>query len=102
MFIPVLTMVVFFTLNSQLFIETVSFGLFLIVSSLIISFALSNRGFVMYLEIFRSLIIILSIMYLNILSLDLLATQILLIHAAINLLVIIPMIIGTKNKPAHY
>ena len=101
-FIPVLTMVVFFTLNNQLFIETVSFGLFLIASSLIISFALSNRGFVLYLEIFRSLIIILSIMYLNILSLDLLATQILLIHAAINLLVIIPMIIGTKNKPAHY
>ena len=101
-FIPVLTMVVFFTLNNQLFIETVSFGLFLIASSLIISFALSNRGFVMYLEIFRSLIIILSIMYLNILSLDLLATQILLIHSAINLLVIIPMIIGTKNKPAHY
>tara|TARA_B100000427_G_scaffold79209_1_gene64592 strand:- start:2274 stop:3509 length:1236 start_codon:yes stop_codon:yes gene_type:complete len=101
-FIPVLTMVVFFTLNNQLFIETVSFGLFLIASSLIISFALSNRGFVLYLEIFRSLIIILSIMYLNILSLDLLATQILLIHSAINLLVIIPMIIGTKNKPAHY
>ena len=101
-FIPVLTMVVFFTLNNQLFIETVSFGLFLIASSLIISFALSNRGFILYLVIFRSLIIILSIMYLNILSLDLLATQILLIHSAINLLVIIPMIIGTKNKPAHY
>jgi sterol desaturase/sphingolipid hydroxylase (fatty acid hydroxylase superfamily) len=98
MFIPALTMVVFFTLNNQIFIETVSFGLFLIASSLIISFALSNKDFVMYLEILRSLIIILSIMYLNILSLNLLATQILLIHSIINLLVIIPMIILTKNK----
>jgi len=84
-FIPILVMVIFFTLKNQIYFETLGFGLFLIASSLIISTALSNKPIVYILETLRSLSVVLSV-YFELFSLELLGTQILIVHAIFNLL----------------
>jgi len=87
-FIPFMTLVVFFTLKSQSYIETILFGVSLFVSSMIISLALSNKVNTIICESIRS-VIVLSIIYSGIISIELLATQILAFHALFNIGLII-------------
>ena len=87
-FIPFMTLVVFFTLKSQSYIETILFGVSLFVSSMIISLALSNKVNTITCESIRS-VIVLSIIYSGIISIELLATQILAFHALFNIGLII-------------
>ena len=87
-FIPFMTLIVFFTLKSQNYIETTLFGIFLFVSSMIISLALSNKINTITYESIRS-VLVLSIIYTGIISIELLAAQVLAFHALFNIGLII-------------
>ena len=97
-FIPFMTLLVFFTLKSQSYIETILFGVSLFVSSMIISLALSNKVNAITCESIRS-VIVLSIIYSGIISIELLATQILAFHALFNIgLIIVYRFFVNKNE----
>ena len=83
-FIPFMTLVVFFTLKSQSFLETTIFGISLFLSSIIISLVLSNKVNTIIYESIRS-VLVLSIIYSGIISIELLAAQVLAIHALFNI-----------------
>ena len=87
-FIPFMTLIVFFTLKSQNYIETTLFGIFLFVSSMIISLALSNKVNTITYESIRS-VVVLSIIFTGIISIELLAAQVLAFHALFNIGLII-------------
>ena len=87
-FIPFMTLVVFFTLKSQSFLETAIFGISLFLSSIIISLVLSNKVNTIIYESIRS-VLVLSIIYSGIISIELLAAQVLAIHALFNIGMII-------------
>tara|TARA_B100000700_G_scaffold226776_1_gene250296 strand:- start:348 stop:1586 length:1239 start_codon:yes stop_codon:yes gene_type:complete len=87
-FIPFMTLVVFFTLKSQNYIETILFGISLFASSMIISLALSNKVNTITCESIKS-VVVLFIIYTGIISIELLATQVLAFHALFNIGLII-------------
>ena len=87
-FIPFMTLVVFFTLKNQSFLETAIFGVSLFVSSIIISLALSNKVNTIIYESIRS-VLVLSVIYSGIISIELFAAQVLAIHALFNIGMII-------------
>jgi len=87
-FIPFMTLIVFFTLKSQNYIETTLFGIFLFISSMIISLALSNKANTITYESIRS-VVVLFIIFTGIISIELLASQVLAFHALFNIGLII-------------
>ena len=83
-FIPFITLAVFFTLKNQSYLETIIFGLLLISISIIISAILSNKQYSLIYEFIRSSIVILFVS-LDLISIELLASKITLIHSVFNI-----------------
>ena len=83
-FIPFITLAVFFTLKKQSYLETIIFGLLLISISIIISAILSNKQYSLIYEFIRSSIVILFVS-LDLISIELLASKITLIHSVFNI-----------------
>jgi len=83
-FIPFITLAVFFTLKNQSYLETMIFGLLLISISIIISAILSNKKYSLIYEFIRSSIVILFVS-LDLISIELLASKITLIHSVFNI-----------------
>ena len=83
-FIPFITLAVFFTLKNQSYLETMIFGLLLISISIIISAILSNKQYSLIYEFIRSSIVILFVS-LDLISIELLASKITLIHSVFNI-----------------
>ena len=73
-FIPFITLAVFFTLKNQSYLETIIFGLLLISISIIISAILSNKQYSLIYEFIRSSIVILFVS-LDLISIELLASK---------------------------
>ena len=86
---PVIAMVIFFTLRDQVQIETTAFGVFLLTNALVTSMALLNSKSVLWIELVRSAVVLFLILQTNLVYETLLAGNLFVAHAIINMVFIL-------------
>ncbi len=96
-----ITLVIFFTLPDQGYLQTAIFGVILIASSTIISLAFVNSSYTLLCELLRSVLVV-TVLLMNVdLFGGLLATNFILIHAYLNIIYVcgIKLLRIDKQKP---